>query len=606
MQGAKMDIVFPVNPIGRYNVRLSSPGMSGLLGPVASVPSMFSADKMSTKTIAGVLSADWAVRVLSLPVRRIRICSSESPFPSSDKGDLMCQMPMKRSLHARRFGPHLLLACLLTVCGTGIGVGEEPRSTGYPTNGIDYPVRGRTERASSSAEDWENSNNDARQIGPGQTLTLGELDGPGRITHIWFTIAGSDRFYSRSTVLRVYWDGQDAPAIEAPLGDFFAVGHGMDRDVTSAMVANSSYGRAFNCYWPMPFRKSARVTMTNESTSDPIGLYWYIDWERRSVPEDAPYFHAKYRQENPPSPGSDYLIADIEGKGHYVGTVLSVRMSQPGWFGEGDDRFFIDGETKPSLSGTGTEDYFNDAWAFRELNRPYYGITIWEGMRTGARCTAYQWHVKNPVFFDKSLRVVIEHKGNTFYADNSLANAYSDRRPDFYSSVAFWYQLGTTKQFGQWPRAEERVPQYTLVQLDETLAENLPPNVTLMNERQFTNGKGLAFDPGNEAVRASLDLSFEVAREENYVVFLRVWPRGDAGIYDFALDGELCIKDRDLCVEHSRPIDLQLGHLQHLQPGTHYIQAVCKGKNVTSFNNALFVDAVVLEPAGEFEPSHRD
>ena len=183
-----------------------------------------------------------------------------------------------------------------------------------------------------------------------------------------------------------------------PLGDFFAAGHGMQVNVNSSRVSTSSFGRAYNSYWAMPFRKSARITLTNESSSESMGLYWYVEWEKRDIPEDVPYFYAQYRQENPVKPGSDYLIADIKGKGHYAGTVLSVRASHPGWFGEGDDRFYIDGDSIPTLHGTGTEDYFNDAWAFRVVNRPNYGVSIWEGMNAGSHITAYRWHVTDPVF----------------------------------------------------------------------------------------------------------------------------------------------------------------------------------------------------------------
>ena len=192
-----------------------------------------------------------------------------------------------------------------------------------------------------------------------------------------------------------------------------------------------------------------------------------LNGRKGTIPEDVPYFYAQYRQENPVKPGSDYLIADIKGKGHYAGTVLSVRASHPGWFGEGDDRFYIDGDTIPTLQGTGTEDYFNDAWAFRVVNRPNYGVSIWEGMNAGSHITAYRWHVTDPVFFEDSLRFTIEHKGNLFFENYTLAEAYTDRRPDFFSSVAFWYQQGEPNPFPELPPASERMPPFKLIQVDE-------------------------------------------------------------------------------------------------------------------------------------------
>jgi len=486
--------------------------------------------------------------------------------------------------------------CLVMVCVILTGCSPDELA-GYPAGSMEYPQRAVTLRASSYDRNWENGNADARPFAPGETRTLAELEGPGRITHIWFTIASSERGYPRSAVIRIYWDGQKEPAVEAPLGDFFAVGHGMSVNVNSSRVATSSFGRAYNCYWMMPFKKSARVTMTNESKSHGFGLYWYVDWEQRSVPADVPYFHAQYRQENPPAQGSDYLLADIKGRGHYVGTVMSVRMAQPGWFGEGDDRFYVDGAEIPTIHGTGTEDYFNDAWAFRAFNRPNYGVSIWEGMNTGGRITAYRWHVNDPVFFEKSLKVAIEHKGNTFYEDMSLADAYTERRPDFYSSVAFWYQQGQATRFAEMPPIEQRMASYTMIQVDETLADVLPANVVIHEDQSFTNKKGLLFTPAKEG--DSFEIPFEVSDEGGYLVFVRLWPRGDAGAFDFYLDGQILVKSEDLFAEHHFPKDLKLGHLHKLTKGTHTIKAVNKDSKTGTRN--LFVDGIVLEPIAQFE-----
>ena len=243
----------------------------------------------------------------------------------------------------------LVLFSLAGCSGTG-------KRSDYPSGSMEYPERAITQRESSYDRDWENGNADARRLNPGETLMLADLEGPGRITHIWFTAFGNERGFPRSAIIRMYWDGSENPAVEAPLGDFFAAGHGMQVNVNSNRVATSSFGRAYNSYWSMPFRKSAKITLTNESESESMGLYWYIDWEKRKIPDDVPYFYAQYRQENPVEPGKDYLIADIQGKGHYAGTVLSVRASHPGWFGEGDDRFYIDGDTIPTRHGPGSED----------------------------------------------------------------------------------------------------------------------------------------------------------------------------------------------------------------------------------------------------------
>jgi hypothetical protein len=400
-------------------------------------------------------------------------------------------------------------------------------------------------------------------------------------------------------VLRIYWDGSNEPAVEAPLGDFFAAGHGMQVDVNSALVATSSYGRAYNCYWSMPFRKTARIAIANESEKDTLGLYWQVDWEEREVPENIPYFHAQYHQEYPVQPGKDYLIADIEGKGHYVGTVLSVRASQPGWFGEGDDRFYIDGDTIPTLHGTGTEDYFNDAWAFRVVNRLYYGVSIWEGMNAGSRITAYRWHVKEPIIFKRSLKFTIEHKGNSFYENNTIADPYTDKRPDLYSSVAFWYQQGKAKQFTEMPPAAIRMAPFTMIQVDEILLDNLPQHAEIQKDISYSNRKGIRFSPLHKG--ESLNIPFTVSKSGKYLIFIRIWPRNDAGIYDFSLDDQLLIREKNLREEHHFVTDIKLGNMLTLKRGKHLLKAIYRGTTNPLGSKDLFVDAIVLEPMRDFE-----
>ena len=288
-----------------------------------------------------------------------------------------------------------------------------------------------------SSTDTTGGNGDAAYIKPGETIVLAEIDGPGAITHIWNTI-NAEKYYSRMLILRFYWDGQETPTVEAPLGDFFGVGHGLNHPFQSFVSNASSEGRARNCYWFMPFKRSAKVTVTHEGF-EPVGaFYYYIDYRTyRSLPDDLLYFHACYRQATPnPKVNlggknldgkTNYLLMETTGRGQYVGTVLSVQMNTKGWFGEGDDMFFVDGAEKPTMTGTGTEDYFNDAWGFREFSYPYHGVSLWEGYEKGHRGTAYKWHVFDPVAFTKSLRATIEH---------GHAN---DRQDDFYS-VSFWYQ----------------------------------------------------------------------------------------------------------------------------------------------------------------------
>ncbi len=336
-----------------------------------------------------------------------------------------------------------------------------------------------------SSYDRTGGNNDRLNIKPGETKVLAEIEGPGAITHIWNTIDG-ENYYSRMLILRFYWDGQEIPSIEVPLGDFFGVGHGLQRAFHSLPVAVSSDGRARNCYWYMPFQKSAKVTITHEGFETLRAFYYYIDYRKyKTLPPDQLYFHAQYRQATPNpkvelggknvNGQSNYLLMETKGQGLYVGTVLSAQINRNGWFGEGDDMFFVDGVETPTMTGTGTEDYFNDAWGFREFDYPYHGVTLWEGYDKGARVTAYKWHIHDPIAFTKSLRASIEH---------GHAN---DREDDWYS-VAYWYQTLPSPK----PPALANV------------MDRLPDEGRLFASRVFAN-QGIALDLQNERYEDALN-----------------------------------------------------------------------------------------------------
>ncbi len=397
----------------------------------------------------------------------------------------------------------------------------------------------RTRRVSSAAENLQ-SNSDARRIAPGETLTLGELRGPGAITHLWFTINAEDPYYPRSLVLRAYWDGAEEPAIEAPIGDFFAVGHGASVPVDSIPVQVSSEGRARNCFWRMPFRESARLTVSNDSAEHAVrSFYYYIDYEELpSLPGDTPYFHAQYRQEYPCQPG-DYLILDAEGRGHLVGTVLSVWHTRGGWFGEGDDRFYIDGDPLPTLHGTGTEDYFSDAWGFRPFNQPFHGVTLWDERGIASRGTAYRWHIADPVRFDKSLVFTIEHTGPILDLSGKRLQNYGERS-DCFSSVAFWYQTGRAKRFARMPPVEERMPKRLFYGarriLDEALAR-----AEAIGAVSFQGGAGgggrVWFQPADDPDTPWLEIEFETPEASVYAIEGRLSHSWDYGDYRVSLDG---------------------------------------------------------------------
>jgi len=248
---------------------------------------------------------------------------------------------------------------------------------------------------------------------PKETFTLAEIDGPGAIQHIWLTPAGTWRYM----ILRFYWDGEKEPSVECPVGDFFACGWQKYAHVSSLPVCVNP-GSAFNCYWEMPFRKSCRITMENIGEKT-ITIYYQIDYTLTDVPEDAAYFHAQFRRTNPLPYKEVYTLIDgIKGRGHYVGTYMCWGVNNNGWWGEGEIKFFMDGDTKfPTICGTGTEDYFCGSYCFmvegkyREYSTPYAGmpqvISPDGGYSANTRFGLYRWHIMDPVRFEKDLKVTM-------------------------------------------------------------------------------------------------------------------------------------------------------------------------------------------------------
>ena len=469
-----------------------------------------------------------------------------------------------------------------------------------PLSGLDAAKEGRSMRASSSDPNWRNGNGDARPIPSGEALVIADLEGPGRINHIWNTVAANERGYSRLLVVRMYWDGEEQPSVEAPLGDFFVIGNGLDRSMQSLPVVVSSDGRARNCYWPMPFRKSARITITNEGEQAVQAFFWYVDWQQLpSLPKDTPYFHASYRQEYPTVSGRNYLIADIEGRGHYVGTVENVRMHGGSWYGEGDDFFFIDGEEEPSLRGTGSEDYFCDAWGFRRFDGPYYGVPVWEGFNELGRITAYRWHLTDPVLFEKSLRVEIEHKGVTFNEDGGIRSGFEERTDD-YASMAFWYQQEPHKPFEPMPSAYDRVlvDWRNAVEI-ETLVEGDALNGVPFIEQAgggWSNGKQILWTPRETGKECSVPL--QIPEDGEYALTLVLTTAPDYGDYQVMLDERplgapvRLFTGTVITDEFTRP-------LGKVAAGDHTLRFVSAGKNDASTGYFLGLDAYLLSRLGD-------
>lgn len=425
---------------------------------------------------------------------------------------------------------------------------------------------GRNRRISSNEQPkWHDANLDMTILPPGKALEMPVLEGPGMITHIWFTSHAGRVNELNALSLRIYWDGRTEPGIEAPLGEFFAVGQGKPASVESVPVQVSPSG-ALTCYWRMPFAKSARIVVANDNPDRTAGLYWQVDWvELGDLPPHTPYFHAQYRQEYPAVAGRDYLIADLEGRGQYVGTVMSATFAQDGWWGEGDDFFYIDGEEVPSLQGTGTEDYFNDAWGFRPRTSAWFGQPRWQGDSAGDSGVCYRWHVLDPVGFGKSLKVAIEHKGNR--AEDT--EGFYVERPDFINSVAFWYQVGEPKRFGALPPYPERsVPwqNHQLVKAFRQAKVTGAAKVRVETTGMFGARPVLSWT--NSEPGARLTVPFAVESAGRHAVRLTAATAPEFGLYDIELDGKPVVRAADFCSRDGEEMDLHLG-THELDAGLH-------------------------------------
>ncbi|MFA6962248.1 MAG: glycoside hydrolase family 172 protein [Opitutaceae bacterium] len=294
----------------------------------------------------------------------------------------------------------------------------------------------------------------AWDIAPKTIYELARIDGPGVIQQIWMTPTG----IWRNLILRIYWDGQEHPSVECPVGDFFANGWGSYARVDSQAVCVNP-GSAFNCYWPMPFRKGCRITYENIG-DDPCRLYFQINYAEQEIPEDAAYFHAQFRRVNPLPYKEVYTILDgVEGWGHYAGTYMAWGVNNAGWWGEGEIKFYLDGDEYPTICGTGTEDYFCGSYNFENritkqydtFNSAYAGLPqIIRPDGTYASQTRfgmYRWHLMDPVRFEKDLKVTIQalgwrHGGRYLPLQDDIA------------SVAYWYQQKPSKPFPPLPERD--------------------------------------------------------------------------------------------------------------------------------------------------------
>jgi len=330
-------------------------------------------------------------------------------------------------------------------------------------------------RVRQSSYDRTGGNDDRIYIKPGEKRIIASENGAGTITHIWMTMQNEgfviEPNYLRKTVIKMYWDDSKVPSVQAPIGDFFGMGHAMCKNFVSAPLQMSPEdGKGFNCWWPMPFNKNFKIEIDNDCNTDLI-LYFYIDYEMYDKPQDdVMYFHARWHREltvghekkifgshiawchqgNNLSGEENYQILETEGEGVYCGcNVNIVNLDQSNlwnWPGEGDDMIFIDGDKNPTLNGTGTEDYVNMAWCpTQEYSAPYHGLILGGANNWKGKITYYRYHIQDPISFKKSIRVTIEH-------------GHNNNRSDDWSTTAYWYQVKPASKCPEMCSVEDRMP----------------------------------------------------------------------------------------------------------------------------------------------------
>ena len=500
------------------------------------------------------------------------------------------------------------LACFLAVCTALLSAGhaETTGTTQQPTPAVAVASDARpqlgglpadlaalkTYRSMRVASADRPGNADCIPFQPGETRTIAELTGPGEISHIWTTIATRNQNHLRDLVLRIYWDGNTSPSVESPIGDFFGLGHARYYQFSTPVLATGTEN-ALNSFWPMPFRKSARITVENQGQQRVDAFYYYVDWRRFDhLPANLGYFHAQYRQAFPCESGKPYLILDTAGaRGHYAGVNLSIHTQVGGWWGEGDDIMTIDGETTPSLWGTGSEDYFCGAWCYGfPFYRDNFGMPYRErkGHPPNNHWNVYRYHLESPIAFEKSIRVEIEHGARGFDETRMGKN-------NNYASVAYWYMATPTALKGVLPPAAERISHYSPPAAQavprgvvETQFMGMPEGFvwSLMPQdmRMFTLATGARWLHDDQLFcedarpGQSIDLTFETTETLSGPAVLMVTKAPDYGIIRVKLDGRTVVGEFNCYAPKVVPAPIPLGR-KTLAAGKHVLEITVTGKD---------------------------
>jgi len=444
-----------------------------------------------------------------------------------------------------------------------------------------------------SSHDTTGGNADMLRIRAGEKAVLADIPGPGVITRIWVTIASTDKYFLRRILLRMYWDGESEPSVEVPVGDFF--GTGFEYTHYLAYLVGMSSGGYYS-YFPMPFARSARVEVENQTGADIGAFYYHIDYQKMNALDDnVGYFHAQWHREPRPDRGKPYTILEAEGQGHFVGCNLQMQgYSNNLWFLEGDELVYVDGEPIASIRGTGTEDYFTSGWYFNRgtYAGPFHGCILKD--EKTSRVVAYRFHIGDAIPFQKSIHVTIEHgHGNEEIAD--------------YSSVAYWYQREPHRKFAEILPAPARIPLRVLVPVAGLEGEGLnyetsqPPRVSLQRMTPFgaewSASHQLRFDaqkPGDE-----ITLEVPVQEEDRYFVKAYLTQGPEYGKVRAIYAGQPMGTDVDGYSTETLPRAVDLGKLS-LTKGMQRLTFRLVGKNEKSSGYALGIDKILLMPVRDF------
>jgi hypothetical protein len=445
-----------------------------------------------------------------------------------------------------------------------------------------------------SSHDTTGGNNDFIAIPKGATATLASIQGPGVVVNFWVTIASADPYFLRRILLRMYWDGERSPSVEVPIGDFFGTGFQYKHYVTP-YIGMSSGG--YYCYFPMPFNRSARIEVVNQTGEEIASLYYHIDYQQLLQPfeSDIAYFHACWHRDPRTTSRQNYTILEGEGEGHVVGMNLNMQSyDNDTQFLEGDEMVYVDGEKDPSIYGTGTEDYFNSGWYFNrgEFAAPYHGLILKDDSLH--RVVAYRFHIQDAIPFKKSIRFTIEHGASNAEAAD-------------YSSTAYWYQKEPHKPFAAMLPAGLRIPLRVVVPNGGLEAESLrpmessvPASVEDMSESgaDWSSLKQLYVATQREGEAFTLELPVEEPGYDADLYFTRGPGYGNIDILqDGRKVGEIAGYSATIVPGGKLPLRNLHSSQGHLQ-----LQFRVTGKERASTGYAVGLDAFVLEPIRKFIP----